>query len=83
MMTSLRARFAEKPKDEVLYLPVLCLALDRGGEYWKRPRINLWRKPGSGVIFRVGWRWTAVVVSVGGLMRLEKTPGGVAAQDEQ
>ncbi len=76
-MTNLRARLLAKPKDEVLYLPILSIALDRGGQCWKYPRCDVILKSGARLIIRVGWRWTAVVISVGGLVRLEKREKGV------
>jgi hypothetical protein len=72
-MTNLRARLLAKPKDEVFYLPILSIALDRGGQCWKYPKFDVIPKSGGGLIIRVGWRWTAVIISVGGLMRLEKS----------
>jgi len=73
-MTDLRARLTTKPKDEVLYFSVLSIALDKGGKFWPRPRFEAWRKDHLGLIIRIGWRWTAVVVSIGGLMRMDKEP---------
>jgi len=71
-MTDLISRLLAKPKDEVLYFPVLSVALDRGGDFWPRERFGAWTKDHLGLIIRISWRWTAVAISVGGLMRLEK-----------